>query len=59
MANSFSSDGETVTARWREAMGIHPDCERAQPGHTLGCIVFYLLLFACAVIMIYGMLRGR
>lgn len=48
-----------MTARWREAMGIHPDCERAQPGHTLGCIVFYLLLFACAVIMIYGMLRGR
>jgi hypothetical protein len=47
-----------VPATWRDAMGIHPDCERAQPGHTRGLIWFYIVDAVCAALLIYGIAKG-
>jgi hypothetical protein len=47
-----------VPATWRDAMGLHPDLEAAQPGHAKYSVVLYLVMvFGCAA-LVYGIARG-
>lgn len=44
---------------WRQYFGIDPALDAEQPGHSLGCFVFYGVFAACLVALIYAMLRGQ
>lgn len=51
----IAARSEPLPSEWREALGITEELEQLQPGHTLGCIVFYLTLAICAAALVYGM----
>jgi hypothetical protein len=44
--------------RVHECLGVSPELERAQPGHSAGCALFYAALAASLAALIYGIARG-
>jgi hypothetical protein len=38
-------------------LGISPELEIAQPGHTRGLWLFYAVVTACFVALVYGMVH--
>ncbi len=42
---------------WREHFGFEPGCEQAQPGHTRGLWLFYIVVGACFGALAWGIAR--
>jgi hypothetical protein len=42
---------------WRDALGITPELEAAQPGHNLWSVMFWLIVVLCAVSYIWAFCR--
>lgn len=58
-----ASDEELACVRldncpaWRDALGLHPELERAQPGHGRWMLVFWFVVLGCAALWVYTTLR--